>query len=187
MADATDPRDDAELLERTGSDPDAFAVFYRRHVDAVLAYFAVRVRDPEAAADLMAETFAAALASARRYRRREAPAAAWLFAIARNKLTDSIRRGRVENAARWRLGFEPLALDDDDIQRVTELVDAAREPRATAFLERLPADQRDAVRARVLDERDYEDIAHELRCSKWVVRQRVSRGLRALRTGMEEA
>lgn len=50
-----------------------------------------------------------------------------------------------------------------------------------ALLDALPAPQRDAVRGRVIDGRDYEDLARELACPELVVRQRVSRGLRALR------
>jgi DNA-directed RNA polymerase specialized sigma24 family protein len=38
----------------------------------------------------------------------------------------------------------------------------------------------------VVDERPYEQIASELRCSESVVRQRVSRALRTLRSQMEE-
>ena len=51
---------------------------------------------------------------------------------------------------------------------------------------RLPPEQREAVRARVLDERDYADIARELHTSELVVRKRVSRGLATLRTHMEK-
>jgi RNA polymerase sigma factor (sigma-70 family) len=47
----------------------------------------------------------------------------------------------------------------------------------TEALEWLPANERDAVRARVIEDRDYHDIAGELECSESVVRQRVSRGL----------
>ena len=53
------------------------------------------------------------------------------------------------------------------------------------LLERLPADQREAVRARVLDERSYPDIAGELETSELVVRKRVSRGLSNLRAELE--
>ena len=49
----------------------------------------------------------------------------------------------------------------------------------------LPPAQRDAVRERVLDERDYEEIAERLECSSQVVRKRVSRGLAALRAHVE--
>jgi DNA-directed RNA polymerase specialized sigma24 family protein len=44
-----------------------FDAFYRAHVRGVLAYFARRVYSPGLAADLTAETFAAALPSRARF------------------------------------------------------------------------------------------------------------------------
>jgi DNA-directed RNA polymerase specialized sigma24 family protein len=55
-------------------------MFYDRHARSVLAYFARRTRDPESAADLTAETFAAAIVSRRRFRPGPEPASAWLSA-----------------------------------------------------------------------------------------------------------
>jgi len=174
-------RDDRELLDSARSgDGQAFGAFYRRRRALVLAYMGRRAGDPELAADLLAETFAAALVAvldAERELPREP--VAWLMRIARNKLIDSLRRGQVERAARERLALEPLALDDDDLQRIEQLMSAA-DVDAT-LLELLPAEQLAALRARVLDERDYAQIASELRCSEAVVRKRVSRALRTLR------
>lgn len=169
---------DERLLLAATDDPDAFTQFYRRYERPVLAYFVRRTRDPEIAADLTAETFAAALGSARRFRPGKAPASAWLFSIAQHKLAKGLRRGRVEDRARRRLGMEPVALDEDDLERIDRL---GTEDAASSLLEGLPAAQREAVRARVLDERPYEQIARELRCSESVVRKRVSRGLARLR------
>jgi len=45
----------------------------------------------------------------------------------------------------------------------------------------LPADQLQALRARVIDEREYDEIARDLDCSEAVVRKRVSRALSTLR------
>lgn len=178
----TDPRSDDELLRATPKDPEAFGVFYSRHVDAVLAFFRVRTQNAEVAADLMAETFAAALLAAPRFKPRREPAAAWLFTIARRKLIDSWRRGRVEDGARRKLGLERLQLDDGGLERIETLVDEARTANPlTELMERLPADQREALRLRVLDERDYGEIARELRCSEAVIRQRVSRATKSLR------
>jgi hypothetical protein len=56
---------DEELLGSDGRE--AFGVFYDRHARAVLEYFARRTRNPEAAADLTAETFAAAIVARRRF------------------------------------------------------------------------------------------------------------------------
>jgi hypothetical protein len=49
----------------------------------------------------------------------------------------------------------------------------------------LPADQA-ALRARVLEERDYAEIAERMRCSQAVVRKRVSRALVRLRRQLSE-
>jgi RNA polymerase sigma factor (sigma-70 family) len=50
----------------------------------------------------------------------------------------------------------------------------------------LPGEQRDAVIARHVDGESYAEIATRLACSESVVRQRVSRGLRALRARLGE-
>ena len=170
---------DDRVLATAASDPAAFAVFYRRYEGPMLAFFFRRTSDPELAADLTAEVFAAALAACVRYRPGEAPASAWLFGIAHHKLAKSRRRGVVEDRARRRLGIEPVSLVGEDLERIQRLGESAEA--LTGLLDGLPADQRDAVRARVLDDRSYEEIAGELRCSSAVVRKRVSRGLARLR------
>ena len=170
-------RDDVELLAETPTDSDAFAAFYRRHEEAVLRYFMRRTRDPELAADLTAETFAAALDGVERYRG-EGPARAWLFGIARNTLASSVDRGRVEDAARRKLAMPPLVLSDATLDEIRQFESSGA---ATDLLARLPADQAAAVRAHVLDDETYPEIAGRLGCSESVVRQRVSRGLRGLR------
>lgn len=167
---------DEDLLIATRSDPRAFGAFYRRHEAAVVRFFRNRVRDPEVAADLTAETFAAALQATERFERRGEPASAWLFGIARNVLAMSLRRGRVEARARQRLGMPPLALSDASIERIEALDGTVLE-----LVETLPGDQQAALRERVLNEREYAEIARELECSEAVVRKRVSRALGALR------
>jgi RNA polymerase sigma-70 factor (ECF subfamily) len=179
----SDPRSDEQLLAGTRGDPSSFAVFYRRHLDAVVRFHRARVREPELAADLAAETFAAALLASRRYRPDLAPPRAWLYAIARHKLLDSLRHGQVEDMARRRLGMRPVELTDDDLSRVEEIAEGGA---ALELLDDLPEDVRAALGARVLESREYADIAGQLRCSEQVVRKRVSRGLAQLRTRLEE-
>jgi RNA polymerase sigma factor (sigma-70 family) len=180
-----DPRGDDELLLATArGDADAFAEFYRRHVGEVLGFLVRRAGSYELAADLAGETFAGALLGCRRYRAGGPPALAWLLGIARNKLRESGRRGRVDQRARERLGMPQLALDDEDLVRVEAL--ASEGELALSLLERLPAAQREAVRARVLEDRGYGELAGELGCSEQVVRQHVSRGLKRLRALIEE-
>lgn len=185
--DRTEQISDEQLLAAAGRRPEAFATFYRRHEQAMLVFFLRRTASPEVAADLTAEVFAAALASAGRFRPAKAPAVAWLYAIANHKLASSRRRGRVEDRARRRLRMEPLVLTDEALERVEALADAQRGAEAIRrSLARLPDDQREAVRQRIVEERPYEEIARDLRCSEAVVRQRVSRGLGALRAELSK-
>ena len=177
---------DEALLCATRYDPDAFAELYDRYETPLIGYLLRRTGNIEIAVDLTSETFAAALASAHRYRR--APgrtAAAWLFTIAQNILRDSLRRGRVEARARRRIGIrDAVHYSDDELERIEAL--ASQSDWATRLLESLPDDQREAVRARVLGEQSYDEIARALETSELVVRKRVSRGLATLRKRLEE-
>lgn len=181
-----DTDDDRLLAAFAGGDAEAFVAFYRRHLAAMLAFFLRRTGDRELTADLTAETFAAALLAAGRYRPGERPALAWLYGIAAHKLSDSRRRGRVEDRARRKLAMERLEIDDAALERVDELAGRGEDARLHEAVDSLPPAQRDAVLARVVAERTYPEIAAAMECSEHLVRQRVSRGLRTLRTHIEE-
>ncbi len=172
-------RSDVELFAAVPGDPDAFAEFYRRHEREVLRFFARWCRSSEAAADLMAETFAAAFESLPRFVPELGEPRAWLFGIAQNLLLRSIKRGRVENEARQRLGMEVLVLEDEALDRVEAL--ASRRDVALAELDGLSEVVRVAVFGRVIEEREYWELAAALECSPSVVRQRVKRGLDQIR------
>ena len=166
---------DEDLL--VSGEPAAFGVFYERRVREVLGYMMRRTGDPEAAADLTAETFAAAIVARRRFRRGGAPAGAWLFAIAHRKLADYQRRGYADERARRRLGMQRRTVAEEDAELIRLLGDET----TIGWLDELPAEQHAAIRARVLDGRPYLDIAHELGTSEAAIRMRVSRGLATLR------
>ena len=182
-----DRRTDTELLSAIAArDGAAFSAFYRRHLSAVLAFLMREVRDPEAAADLTAEVFAAVLLAAARYRAQSSSAAPWVLGIARNKVLMSFRRGRIEARARQRLGYQAVAFEEDDFDRVEALADRGA-GQLSRLLALLPPDERHAVHARVVKERSYRDIADELQCSELVIRKRVSRGLSRVREQLEKA
>lgn len=174
------------LLASTHTDARAFGCFYDRYERPIMGYLLHRTRDVEVAADLTAEVFAAALVAANRYRAETQTAAPWLFTIAHHVLAKSRRRGRVDASARRRLGIEQAIRFEAGELAAAEIA-VSDDSWALELLERLPADQRAAVRARILDERSYGDIAGELETSELVVRKRVSRGLRRLRAELEKA
>lgn len=173
---------DDELLVLARDEPQAFGAFYGRHVHAVQDYFRRRVFDVEAAFDLTAETFAGALRSVPRYEPQPGPPRAWLFGIARNTLLEALRCGQVQDRARRALSMQPVVLDEDDVVTLGGLCETP----AIEAVASLPDDQRTAVIAHHVDGDSYAEIAARLTCSESVVRQRVSRGLRTLRTRLEE-
>jgi RNA polymerase sigma-70 factor (ECF subfamily) len=171
---------DAQLLAAVvARDDRAFSAFYRRHLTLVVGWCMRRTGDPELTADLTAEVFAAVLVAAGRYQPTHESAAGWLLGIARNVLGHSVRRGQVDARARQRLGASSLVVDDEDLAGILQIADADRW--ASRLLAELPIDERAAIQARIIEERDYHEIARSLGCSQMVLRKRVSRGLARLR------
>ena len=152
---------DEELLVASVGDEEAFAAFYRRYARPLAGFFMRRTGDGELAADLTAETFAAALASRRRFDPARGPAVGWLYGIARHKLARTLEHGRVEDRARRALGMAPLVLDDEAIELVV-----TTDGDVVQLMQRLPADQRAAIEARVVDEQEYEQIAAATQTSR---------------------
>lgn len=172
----------ATLLVAARTDADSFAAIYRLFERDVLRFFMRSTGRPELAADLTAETFARALEGVESYEPQLGRADQWLFGIARNVLGSSYRRGRVEADARARLDMPALHLGDHESETIERLT--SERHGALASLASLPDEQRLAVEARVIQERDYAEIAGELSCSQALVRKRVSRGLEQLRAQM---
>src|SRR5690242_8153461 len=86
------------LVARAPVEPAAFAAIYDHYFPRIHAYVSYRVREAATADDLTATIFARALAKISSYRPDGAPFAVWLFAIARNAVSDHLRR---EARHRW--------------------------------------------------------------------------------------
>lgn len=79
--------------------------------------------------------------------------------------------------------MERIEPTDADLRRIEGL---AGDVEVVSLVDELPADQRRAVNARVVDGREYGDIAQELHISPVGARKRVSRGLASLRGRLKE-
>ena len=176
---------DEELLGLARRDPEAFAVFYRRHVGSIVGFFVRRTASQESAADLTAETFAQAYLSRHRYRPTGAPAQAWLAAIARHQLAHFWRSAEVASRARRRLGMRPVPAGDEPFEQLTESLDAGRNGALHVAMGQLTDGVADAVRFRVIDGLAYADVAVRLGCTEAAARQRVARGLSHLSERLE--
>jgi RNA polymerase sigma-70 factor (ECF subfamily) len=183
-----DERSDVELIVRSWTDPEAFGTVYERHAEEFLGYFARRTFDSEAAAELVAETFAEAFASRRRFRDQGLGATGWLYGIARHQLSRFFRRGSVDTRARRRLGMPQREVSSEDYDRIEELVDFEQIGRAIGqAFSVLSQEQREALTLRVIEGRPYREVAESLRCTEETARARVSRGLKRLATTIDRA
>ena len=112
---------------------------------------------------------------------------AWLYGVARHQLGRFFRNGRVDAAARRKLGMPERSLPPEDYERIEDLVDFAPIKDALVeALETLSVDQREALRLHVIGGLAYSEVAKQLACSEDNARQRVSRGLRRLAIVLQE-
>lgn len=172
---------DPDTLQRIAHDPDAFEAFYRQHAEAVQRFVARRVADPHRAADLTADVFLAAIESADGYRPGRGSPVAWLFGVARVVVAAEHRRATRERRANARVDGRRL-LDDDDVERMQERIDAAAHARALFdALARLPDGERAVLELVALDELSVRDAAAVLGIRPVTARVRLHRARGALR------
>jgi RNA polymerase sigma factor (sigma-70 family) len=172
---------DEDLL--VGGDAQDFALLYERRYVLVRAYLSRRLRSrPDVVFDLVAETFARALERREQFDPSRGSAVGWLLGIAHHLLLDAIRRGGVDGESRRRLGFERVALDDEQL----DLMERESQSEIQSALAKLPIEQREAIERRIIAEEPYAAIAERIGCSEQVVRKRVSRGLAALKRIVKE-
>lgn len=174
-------------LARAAADPAAFDQVYNRYAERVLLFFTRRVLDVDTAMDLTAETFAEVLAKRAQFRGvTDEEEAGWVFAVARSQVSRYWRRGEVEREAVRRFAVQVPHVSDAEAERVETLAGLHDlKPVLAEALGALPADQRQAVELRVVDELSYGEIATALVVSEDVVRARVSRGLRAMARSLD--
>jgi RNA polymerase sigma-70 factor (ECF subfamily) len=169
---------DAELLRESRHSSAAFRVLYDRHAERVHGFLLRRTREPGAAVELTAETFAQAWLSRDRYSdHQEGTIAPWLFGIARHVLAASVRRQALERSARDRLQLQldegPSSIDPSWLEGLDDDL--------TAALAELPDGQRRAIELRVVADQAYADVARRLDITPQAARVRVHRGLSAVR------
>jgi RNA polymerase sigma-70 factor (ECF subfamily) len=162
------------------TDPDAFEVFYREHVDAVERFVARRVGDRELAADLTADVFVAAIESAANYQPARGAPTAWLFGIAQFVVAGRLRRDGRERRANARVRGRAL-LRDDDIARIDERLAAAEQSRRLfGAMDRLPPSERAVLELVALDGLSLAEVAVALAVRPVTARVRLYRARRRM-------
>lgn len=169
----------ALLLQGLAGDAGAHRAFLSEAAALLRAYFRNRLRGrPEDAEDLVQETLVAL------HTRRDSydpnyPLTAWLYAIARYRLIDHLRRAKHRNHAS--LDGIDVPADDPDY----EASDARRD--VNVLLEQLPEKQRTAIRLVKLEEKSVREAAQITGFSESDIKVSIHRGLKALMRLMAEA
>jgi RNA polymerase sigma-70 factor (ECF subfamily) len=147
--------DDDLLLRRIGEgDRTAMKALYERHSRPLYHFIRTRVGDAFEASDVMQETFLELWRSAGRFDGRSS-ARTWIYAIARNKTVDRIRK-----SARVTLRDQPDETVPDDSPSAQDLLEAASDvSRVRACLEKLGEVQRSAIRLAFFEDLSYPEVA----------------------------
>lgn len=171
--------DERLLIEAAQQDPARFADLYEVNFERVYAYAVRRVRDRAEAEDVTAEVFHQALANLKRFEWRGIPFAAWLFRIAANLISDRWQRSGREIADEETIGAAQAS--PAEIEEV--------ERRATLFklVDTLPAEQKNVVVLRFVEEKSIKEVARQIRKTEGAVKQLQFRALSNLRARMEGA
>jgi RNA polymerase sigma factor (sigma-70 family) len=176
-----------DALDAPITDPEGFVALYRRESPMLLTFCARRVLDAETALDLVAETFAQAFKARSTFRgTTRVEARAWLLTIARRQISAYLRKGALDRKLVQKAGLNVPEMAPDEIAEIDRRagLPALRETLG-AELAKLSAEQREALRLRVVEERSYEEVAEWLGVSEATARARVSRGLRAMGRALE--
>ena len=159
MQSSSHPENLSALAIEAKTDPAAFARLYDHYVQPVYRYLYSRVETVHAAEDLTSQTFIAAFEALPRYRE-DGHFAAWLFQIARNKLTDYFRGNRlvvsVEAAERHSDGEDLLdqVIRDEETRRLAALIKSQEEGERDLIRLRYAADLSFAAMADLLGKRE---------------------------------
>jgi RNA polymerase sigma-70 factor (ECF subfamily) len=78
-------------------EPSAFAVIYEHYFSRVYNYIRYRIKDPDITDDLREDTFEAILANIKSYQPEKGLFATWAFTIARNTVSNYMRKQRFRN------------------------------------------------------------------------------------------
>jgi RNA polymerase sigma-70 factor (ECF subfamily) len=166
---------DEELIGRArGGDEAAFGDFVRRHTAAVHRWMARSVGEQDAE-DMTQEVFLKAYRGVARFRG-DAPARAWLAAIADNAV-----KNRYRSLSRFRRifsGADPSEIEATAPSADPEQAAGTDESRrhVAEALRRIPAEFRMPVVLRDLEEWSYEEIAVSLALPVGTVKSRIARG-----------
>ena len=98
-----------ELAQKAVYDEEAFDELYEHFFPRVYNFIFARLKNPDAADDIVSTTFMKMYENLERYNPERAAFSTWLFRIALNTMTDFFRRKEYSNETEWEEFFDPAA------------------------------------------------------------------------------
>jgi RNA polymerase sigma factor (sigma-70 family) len=176
--------DDAVLLAGSVSDPEQFAVLFRRHVSAIQRYVTRRIGQV-AADDVVSETFLIAFRQRARYQSDGRDCLPWLYGIATRLIGRHWRTEVQQLRLLARTGVDPVA--EPFTERVDEAVAACQSrSRVAEALASLPKEQRDALLLVAWAGLSYDQVAKATGVPVGTVQSRINRARSRLRAKLAD-
>lgn len=141
------------LRQISFGDKNALRSLYETHRGALLAYLRSKCRDGEIASDVLHDTMIEVWKSASRFSGRSSPKT-WIFAIARNKLMDRLRKD-----SRLSIVEELPDIVDDSPDPTAVIERAQDEERVRSCLSKLSDDHRSVIELAFYHDMKYEEIS----------------------------
>jgi RNA polymerase sigma-70 factor (ECF subfamily) len=164
-----------DLIQRAGTDPEAFGALYDRHVQEVYRFVCARLHNGAAAEDVTADVFLSALRAMPRYRDQGRPFSCWLLRIATNAVATYYRRQHVTAEVPEGLA-DGAALIDSIVMRKLEMAGLWR------LVGALPPAQRQAMQLRFQQDRSARETARIMGKSEAAVKLLIYRAVGRLRS-----
>lgn len=178
-------REDADLLRRVAAsrDREAFAALFGRYAGRVKAFLIKGGASPEQADEAAQDVMVSVWRRAEQYDPAKAAVSTWIYAIARNRRIDMIRRQtRPEPDPE-----DPMFQPDPAPDPAAEAAAAGRDARVRAALESLSEDQREVVRLTFFSGLTQTEIAERVGAPLGTVKSRLRLALARLRAALGEA
>lgn len=171
-----------DLAERARVDIDAFAELYRHYLPRIHAFAWRRTGNRQAAEDICAATFEAALKGIDGFRWRNGGFGAWLHRIATNQVIDHHRREARPTSDRGQQAMAAMhtPTEIDTPETAMERLAGDREQLRVALDQLNPRYQR-AISLRYLADLDHAEAAQAMGLTRPAFAVVLSRALRALR------
>ena len=176
--------DDGDLLARLASqDVEALETLYDRYSRYVYALSWQVLRERRDAEEVVQDVFWQLWTGTIRHEPSRGRFATWLYAMARNRSIDRLRRRNVAGRSPQTAEVVPEPRDDEDPE--TQVSEAQRRLVVRQALEQLSDDQRRALELSFYEGLSHREVAERLSAPLGTVKSRIRTALTRLKTSLE--